>query len=151
MDHKTKAVGKQFLWPLYVARTRPVFGLRSAATPERTIWTTLLAFALALRILTPAGFMPAFDHGTVSIVACPDWDSGTPTTPMHHHHGGSKTTHQPCPFAAASGLGALTAAFGSLLGLLILAPALLLGRTFLFLERPSARERPPTRAPPLPA
>lgn len=128
-----------------------MFGLRSAATAQRAIWAALLAFALALRLLTPAGFMPAFDHGAVSIVACPDWDGGTPASPTHHHHGGSKTTHQPCPFAAASGPGALTAVFGSLLGLLILWPALLLGRTFLFLERPSARERPPTRAPPLPA
>lgn len=127
-----------------------MLSLRSAATPERTIWTTLLAFVLALRLLTPAGFMPAFDHGTVSIVACPDWDSGAPAR-THHHHGGSKTMHEPCPFAAASGLGALTVAFGSLLNVLMLAPALLLARTFLFVERHSARERPPTRAPPLPA
>jgi hypothetical protein len=125
-------------------------GLRSAI-PERAIWVTLLALGLALRLLTPAGFMPAFDHGIVSIVACPDWDSGTPATPAHHHHGGSKTPHQPCPFAAASGLGALTTAFGSLLNVMILAPALLLGRTFLFIECHSARVRPPTRAPPFPA
>jgi len=122
--------------------------LRSAATSKRAVWAMSLAFALALRLLTPAGFMPAFDHGAVSIVACPDWDSGTPPAPTHHHHGGSKTLHQPCPFAAASGLGALTAAFGSLLDVIILAATFLLGRTFLFLERHSARERPPTRAPP---
>ena len=128
-----------------------MFGLRSAATAERGFWTTLLAFALALRLLTPAGLMPAFDHGTVSIVACPDWDNGTPATPAHHHHGGPKTLHQPCPYAAASGLGTLTAVSGCLLGVLILAPALLLGRTFLVLERHSGRERPPTRAPPISA
>jgi hypothetical protein len=128
-----------------------VFGVGSTAIPERMIWAALLALALALRLLTPAGFMPAFDRGAVSIVACPDWDSGTPATPTHHHHGGSKTLHQPCPFGAASGLGALTAAFGSLLDVMFLAPALLLGRTFLFLECHSGRERPPTRAPPFPA
>jgi hypothetical protein len=128
-----------------------MFRLGSAATRERAIWTTLLAFALALRLLTPAGFMPAFNHGAVSIVACPDWDHGTPATPTHHHHGGSKTLHQPCPYAAASGFGALTATFGALLSLLILAPALLLGRTFLFLERQSSGVRPPTRAPPFSA
>jgi hypothetical protein len=127
-----------------------MFGLRSAATTERLLWTTLLAFALALRLLTPAGFMPVFERGAVTIVACPDWDNGTPSAPTHHHHGGSKTLHQACPYAAASGLGWLTAAFGSLLSLLILAAALLLGRTFLFLERHSAGERPPTRAPPFP-
>src|SRR5437763_8840136 len=117
-----------------------MFGLRSAAMTERLLWTTLLALALALRLLTPAGFMPAFERGAVTIVACPDWDNGTPATPAHHHHGGSKTLHQPCPYTAASGVGWLTAAFGSLLSLLILAPSLLLGRTFLFLERHSARE-----------
>ena len=128
-----------------------MFGLRSAATTERSLWATLLVFALALRLLAPAGFMPAFEHGAVTIVACPDWDNGAPASPTHQHHGGSKTLHRPCPYAAASGLGGVTAAFGSLLRLLILAPALLLGRTFLFLERHSARERPPTRAPPFPA
>jgi hypothetical protein len=128
-----------------------MLSLRSAATPTGGIWATLLTLALALRLLTPAGFMPAFDHGAVSIVACPDWDGGTPATPTHHHHGGSKTTHQPCSFAAGSGLGALTGALGPLLDVWILAPALLLGRIFLFLERRSARERPPTRAPPFAA
>lgn len=31
----------------------------------------LLALLLGLRLLTPTGFMPAFDHGAVTIVACP--------------------------------------------------------------------------------
>ena len=128
-----------------------MFGLRSAGTSQRAIWATLLALALALRLLTPAGFMPVFDHGAVSIVACPDWASGTAATPAHHHQGGSKTLHQPCPFAAASGVGGLAAGFGPLLDVMILAAALLLGRTFVFLQRHSARERPPTRAPPFQA
>jgi hypothetical protein len=126
-----------------------MFGVRSAATPERAIWAALLALALALRLLTPAGFMPVFNHGAVSIVPCPDWDSGAAATPAHHHHqGGSKPLHQPCPFAAASGVAALAASFGPLLDVMVLAAALLLGRTFVFLQRHSARERPPTRAPP---
>ena len=95
--------------------------------------------------------MPAFERGTVTIVACPDWDGGVTTSLAHHHHGKSKSLHQPCPYAADSGLGAVGADFGSLVNVLILVPALLLGRTFLFLERNSARERPPTRAPPFPA
>ena len=111
----------------------------------------MLALVLALRLLTPAGFMPAFDRGAVTIVACPDADGGSSVSPVHHHHGGSKVPHQPCPYAAASGLGALGSDFGSLLAILILVPALLLGRTLLFLDRQSARLRPPTRAPPIPA
>jgi hypothetical protein len=38
-----------------------------------------------------------------------------------------------------------------LVGVLILAAALLLGRTFQFLERSRAHERPPLRGPPIPA
>jgi hypothetical protein len=41
--------------------------------------------------------------------------------------------------------------FGALLEALIFGAALLLGRSFKFIERNSVRERPPTRAPPLPA
>ena len=106
-------------------------GLRSAATVERGLWTALLALALALRLLTPAGFMPAFDHGAVAIVVCPDSDSfNSVSAAHHHHHGGSKAVHQPCPFAAASGLGAVAADFSPLFDVLIFVPALLLGRTF---------------------
>jgi hypothetical protein len=126
-------------------------GLRSAATP-RFAWAALLVAILALRLVTPVGFMPAFDHGAVTIVACTDADGGAPVNlPHHHHHGGPKTLHQPCPFAAGLGLGALAADFFPLLEVLIFTAALLLGRTFLFLERHGARERPPTRAPPFPA
>jgi hypothetical protein len=50
-----------------------------------------------------------------------------------------------------SGLGALAADFAALVGIMILATALLLGRNFLFIELVRAHERPPLRGPPLPA
>jgi hypothetical protein len=95
--------------------------------------------------------MPEFSHGAVTIVACPDWDGGVSAPAAHHHHGDRKTLHQICPYAAASGLGALTGDFGPLVDAIIFGAALLLGRTFRFIERNSFRERPPTRAPPIPA
>jgi len=122
----------------------------TASAPFRAVLAAALALLLALRLLVPAGFMPAFDQGAVTIVACPDAQPSA--APMAgHHHGHSKTLHQPCPYAAASGLGSLAPEWGALGDVLILAAALLLGRTFLFIERHSLRSRPPSRAPPLPA
>lgn len=126
-----------------------MFPVRTAHALARAVCGALFATMLALRLLTPAGFMPAFDHGSVAIVTCPD--AGPAPVLASHHHGHSKSVHQPCPYASASGLGALAAEFASLVGVLILAGALLLGRSFLFMERDRAHERPPLRGPPLPA
>jgi hypothetical protein len=48
-------------------------------------------------------------------------------------------------------MGALAPDLPLLLGVLAFAVALLLGRTFVFLERHRAHERPPLRGPPIPA
>jgi hypothetical protein len=115
------------------------------------LWGALLVLLLAVRLLSPAGFMPAFDHGVVTIVACPDAEPRVMAHgAMHHHHDRAK--HEaPCPYASASSLGALGPDLAALVDILILGAALLLGRTFLFIERHSRRERPPLRGPPLPA
>jgi hypothetical protein len=123
--------------------------LRSASVATRGICGALFALLLALRLLSPAGFMPAFGgHGSVTIVICPDYDP--PAAPVaHHHHGGSKKLQQHCPYAA--GAGAATAVeLPELAALMLLAATLLLGRTYRFLERHRAHERPPLRGPPLP-
>jgi hypothetical protein len=101
-----------------------------------------------VRSLAPAGFMPAFDHGSVTIVACPDASTGRHAMSMHHH-GDHKGLHQPCPYASASALGALGADWPPLLAAAFFAVALLLGRSFMFVERQGRRARPPTRAPPI--
>ena len=93
--------------------------------------------------------MPAFDHGAVTIVACPAADG--PASSGMHHGGERKSLHQPCPYASAAALGALGPDWTPLVQVLVFAVSLLLGRTFLFLERHSARERPPSRGPPIPA
>jgi hypothetical protein len=125
--------------------------MRNAPALTRSICAALLALLLAVRLLAPAGFMPSFDHGAVTIVACPDADGGVVTPMSAHHEGHSKKLHQPCPYASASGLGAPAPDLPLLAGVLVLAVALLLGRTFLFLERHRKYERPPLRGPPTPA
>jgi hypothetical protein len=121
--------------------------MRAAPVHIRVAWAVVFALLLAVRSLAPAGFMPAFDHGTVTIVACPD---AAPAPAMHmHHHGDHKSLHQPCPYASASALGALEANWPPLLAAAFFAVALLLGRTFQFVERQGRRARPPSRAPPI--
>jgi hypothetical protein len=122
--------------------------MRTAPALTRSICAALLALLLGVRLLAPAGFMPSFDHGAVTIVACPDAEPAA--APMGaHHHGHSKQLHQPCPYASAAGLGSLAPDLPPLLAVLILAAVLLLGRTFLLIECSRTRERPPLRGPPL--
>jgi hypothetical protein len=68
-----------------------------------------------------------------------------------HHHGDHKSLHQPCPYAAASVLGAVGPEWAAVIALFSFAAALLLGRTFMFVERRAAHERPPPRGPPISA
>lgn len=132
-----------------------MFPVGTAHFPTRALCGTLFAIMLALRLLTPAGFMPAFDRGTVTIVVCPDAEAA-PTLAMaahHHQHGNGhhQQLHQPCPYASASALGAVAVGFAPAVGVLIPAPALLLGRNFLLIDFKRAHLRPPLRGPPLPA
>jgi hypothetical protein len=104
-----------------------------------------LALLLAVSSLAPAGFMPAFDRGAVTIVACPDANAAVHSM---HHHGEHKALHEPCPYASSSALGALGPDFTPSLAFAFFATALLLGRTFLFIDRHAARARPPAIGPP---
>jgi hypothetical protein len=126
-----------------------VLPMRTAPAHARCLLAIAFALLLALRLLSPAGFMPAFDRGGVTIVACPD--AGLAGSIDAHHAEHSKKLHATCPYAAASGLGSIASDVAPLLALLILSVPLLLGRTFQFLERSRAHERPPLRGPPLPA
>ena len=125
---------------------------RSSAL-RRSAVAALLALLLGLRLLGATGYMPAFEHGSMTIIVCPDADADAPLAVdvAHHHHGQSKHKHGICPYASASSLGALGAEFGALFGALIFGVALLPRRSFRFLERNRLRARPPSRAPPLPA
>ena len=114
----------------------------------RTIFGALFALALALRLLSPAGFMPSFGHGAVTIVACPEF-AAAPSMAHQHHRPGQKE-HQVCPYAAGAAAGTVADSF-LLIASVLFVSTLLLGRTFHFLERHRHRERPPLRGPPLPA
>ena len=113
----------------------------------------LLVLLLALRLVGATGYMPGVEHGRLTVIICPDADVNAPLAiaPAHHHHGQAKHDHNMCPYAAAGALGAVGPDWAPLLAVLIFAAALLLGRTFVFLERQSSRDRPPAIGPPLPA
>ena len=123
--------------------------LRGTSRAFRAAFALFIALVLAARLLTPAGFMPSFEHGEVTIVACPDYQ---PDAPMaQHHHGDPKKLHQPCPYAAGSAAGTLASDFIGFAAALIFGAVALFGRSFRYLERHRTRDRPPLRGPPLPA
>lgn len=126
--------------------------MRTATPVTRSIAAAVLGLLLALRLLGSTGYMPAIEHGSVRIVVCPGADSNAPLAlGTMHHHGHAKHDHNDCPYAAAGALGAVGAEYAPLLAVLVIGIALLLGRSFLFIERNAARERPPSRGPPIPA
>ena len=129
-----------------------MIGMRAAPISTRFAWAAVFALLMAVRSLAPAGFMPVFDHGSVTIVTCPDADAPLVAPAGHHRHSGDhKFAHQPCPYAAAPALGALGNDIAPVLVVLLFGAVLVVGRAFLFAERQDLRERPPTRAPPIPA
>jgi hypothetical protein len=123
--------------------------LKAASGLARALFALVAAAVFATRLLTPAGFMPSFERGTVTIIACPDYESAAPTA--KHHHGNPKKLHQPCPYAAGGAAGTVTDGFVALAALLIFGAVALFGRSFRFLERHRAHDRPPLRGPPLTA
>jgi hypothetical protein len=125
--------------------------MRATSPLIRFAWAAVLGLLLALRSLSPAGFMPAFDNGSVTIVACPDGGWATSSVMRHHNSHGHGALHQhPCPYASASSLGGLGSDWAPLFIVLFFAGGLLLGRGFLFIERKN-QERPPAIGPPIPA
>ncbi len=121
----------------------------AAQISTRLACAAMFALLLALRSLAPAGFMPAFGSGSVTIVACPDVGSA-PAMPMRDHSD-HKGLHQPCPYASASALGALRPDWVPFAVAILFVAALLLGASFLFVERRYRRDLPPAIGPPIPA
>ena len=125
--------------------------MRKAASPIRFAWAAAFALLLALRMLGSTGYMPGIEHGRLTIIVCPDADVNAPLAlgTAHHHHGHAKHKHSVCPYAVAGAMGALGADFPPLIAALVFAAALMLGRSSLFVERQSRRERPPAIGPPI--
>lgn len=122
--------------------------VRAAPASVRSLCGMVLALLLALRLLTPAGFMPAFDHGSVAIVACPD--SGSAAAPAAHHDRNSKQLHQLCPYAAASAAADLAGGPAIVAGVLLPAAVPLPARPALIAAQRRVHPRPPSQAPPIP-
>lgn len=126
--------------------------MRAAAHPVRSAWALLFALMLSLRLLGSAGYMPALDHGSLALVACPDAELNAPfALPGMHHHGHMQHGRSICPYAAAAALGATENPFVPLIAILLVGMAVLLGRRFTFIQRQNGRDRPPAIGPPLPA
>jgi hypothetical protein len=121
----------------------------TSSTWTRALVGAALALLIAVRLLSPPGFMPSFDHGALTIVSCPDFEPAQ--SPLGHHHGKSGKPHQPCPYASASALGAADVQAFAIAAMLLAGAALLLGRACA--SPPASRRycRPPSRGPPIPA
>ena len=124
--------------------------LRSSFLVWRIAFGAILALALAIRLLSPAGFMPSFEQGAVTIVACPDYETAASPNGHHHGHHRAKGDHQPCPYAAGAAVGTAPDLYLFALALLF-AGALLLGRTYELRHGGRSHERPPLRGPPVTA
>lgn len=120
--------------------------LRRIPLSLRVLLGLSLALLIAVRLLSPVGFMPSFEHGAVAIVACPDFD---PPSPMAHHHQGKTAKHQSCPYASASSLGAADDGGFTFAAVLLVGAALLLGRASDYVEEARRYRRPPLRGPPI--
>jgi len=115
----------------------------------RAVLGMLVALLMGVRLLSPAGFMPSFEGGAITIVSCPDADPEAAPS-GHHGHGKSSKIRQPCTYAAASASG-LTLFDGVMLaGIVLIGCATLLGRTYRLIESSRRFRRPPSRGPPLP-
>jgi hypothetical protein len=125
--------------------------MRAAFHQLRFAWAAICALLLAVRLLTPAGFMPAFDHGSVTIIACPDGDFSAAPAMHHHHHMDHGANHHPCPYASASGLGAVGADWTPALPAVLFGFAALICPAYLVAGRPRDKLRPPAIGPPIPA
>ena len=110
----------------------------------------LFAAALLMKLLVPAGFMPASSAGTIAIELCTGSGAQTITIPAEHQdeQSGHGKAASPCIFA---GLGAPSLAAADPV-LLALALAFVFTTAFAAASAPGARTlahlRPPLRGPP---
>lgn len=79
--------------------------IRGSFTALRAPWAILLALLLSLRLIGAAGYMPAIEHGRLTLMLCPDGEWTAPAMHMagHEHMPKHSGTDQ-CPYAAASAM-----------------------------------------------
>lgn len=117
----------------------------------------LLAAALAMKLLVPAGFMPMMDHGSVTVQICSGGQpvqltmKVAPGTMHHGDHPAPAKTEMPCAFAGLA-MPLLGGADPLLLAVLIAFVMALATRIAVLLPpRRAGYLRPPLRGPPTPA
>lgn len=128
--------------------------LRRHFSQHRHFAAVILALALALRVLVPAGYMPAFEHGAVEVRICESQVTLPMPRGMHHgadHGRGQNHADQPCAFAGLAAPAGPPPPAAAL-------PAAPAGAQVAFLDAVrntiivgGIRSRPPARGPPAPA
>ena len=125
-----------------------MFPMRTAPTLKSAAWAMILALALAMRLVTPAGFMPMFDGGRLTVVECPG-SGPMPMMPMSGMDQGQKKLCQSCPHATATGAG-LVDAKPLMPEIARFAPVpLSVGSDFTLALARGQHERPPAIGPPI--
>jgi hypothetical protein len=131
-----------------------VSGLHRLLRSQLWLAALLLAAALALRLLVPAGFMPTVADGRITLMLCSGTQPVQPRAAMpgmaHHESDGASMAGSPCAYAdlALPALGTGDAVL--LVAALAFVMALAVRRIVPLPPRDAARLRPPLRGPPLP-
>ncbi|HET6943141.1 MAG TPA: DUF2946 family protein [Sphingomicrobium sp.] len=126
-------------------------GRTALTSTRRACWALAFAVLVAMRLLTPTGFMPAWGDSQVRIILCDDSGTKIGAATHHGHQGksdGSKH-RQSCPYAAASATPFLTLPTIGVTPPLAAASDLLASTQAARLEVERKIERPPSRAPPV--
>jgi len=127
-----------------------MLGMRKATGEMRALWAMLFALALALRLVTPTGFMPAVEHGRLTIVECPG-SFPEPVLAMHGMDHSRGKASQDCPFATATGAGLAGTQPAVPTEPLVANAPQWLGSERLFSLPRGQHDRPPAIGPPIPA
>lgn len=133
--------------------------LRRLILSHRAVAALLLAAALALRLLVPAGYMPAVADGAMRLVLCPAAGPGRADPPpaprmagMHHDRGDHPADHgpqaPPCAYAGLSWAPVMPVDLPLLAAAIVFAMALVRVRAALAPPVRAPFLRPPLRGPP---
>ena len=124
--------------------------MRSAQSSSRFAWAMLLSLVLAMRLVTPSGFMPAFERGQLTIIECPGSGS-VPMAPMSGMRHGHGKTCETCPHATATGGGLIDTAPLALAIASFTSAPIIDGHVVSVPYRWGEHEHPPATGPPITA
>ena len=84
-------------------RARDVFRASRIKSASALCWAVAFGLLLAMRLLTPQGFMPAWHGNQAQLILCDELGTHVGAS-IHHWHGEKDAPkhRQTCPYAAAS-------------------------------------------------